>query len=100
MEKRKAQYPLAEVRRLVQERRVGFTKTALEGGTAMGFDAEEMLQIVAKLKAKDLHKSMTTHRDHKVWQDVYRADTDRGVAYVKLTVVEDLLIVSFKEKDA
>ena len=100
MEKRKAQYPLAEVRRLVEERRVGFTKTALEGGTAMGFDAEEMLRIVAKLKAKDLHKSMTTHRDHKVWQDVYRADTDRGVAYVKLTVVEDLLIVSFKEKDA
>ena len=100
MEKRKAQYPLAEVRRLVDGQRVGFTKTALEGGTAMGFDAEEMLQVVAKLNAKDLHKSMTTHRDYKVWQDVYHADTGRGVAYVKLTVVEDLLIVSFKEKDA
>lgn len=100
MEKRKAHYPLADVKRLVEERRASFTKTALEDGTAMGFDAEEMLQIVAKLKAKDLHKSMTTHSDHKVWQDVYHADTDRGVAYVKLTVVEDLLIVSFKEKDA
>jgi motility quorum-sensing regulator / GCU-specific mRNA interferase toxin len=100
LEKRKAHYPLADVRRLVEERRAGFTKTALEDGTAMGFDAEEMLQVVAKLKAKDLHKSMTTHRDHKLWQDVYHADTEHGVAYVKLTVVEDLLIVSFKEKDA
>lgn len=43
---------------------------------------------------------MTTHRDRKVWQDVHHACTDHGIAYVKLTVVEDLLIVSFKEKDA
>lgn len=100
MEKRKAHYPLAEVRHRVEERRASFTKTALEDGTAMGFDAEEMLQVVAGLKEKDLHKSMTTHRDHRVWQDVYHADTDRGVAYIKLTLLEDLLIVSFKEKDA
>ena len=100
MEKRKAHYPLADVKRLIEERKVCFTKTALEGGTAMGFDAEAMLEVVAALKAKDLHKSMTTHRDHKVWQDVYHAETDRGVVYIKLTVAEDLLIVSFKEKDA
>lgn len=99
MEKRKAHHPLADVKRLVGERKVGFTKTALEGGAAMGFDAAAMLEVVAGLKAKDLHKSMTTHKDHKVWQDVYHADTALGVAYIKLTVFEDLLIVSFKEKD-
>lgn len=100
MEKRKAHYPLTLVRQLIEGQKVGFTKTALEGGAAMGFDTQEMLVVVAALKAKDLHKSMTTHRQHRVWQDVYHAATDRGVAYVKLTVVEDLLIVSFKEKDA
>ena len=99
MEKRRAPYPLAEVRRLIAERRVSFTKTALAGGAAMGFDAEAILEVVATLKAKNLHKSMTTHGDHTVWQDVYHAETDRGVAYLKLTMVEDLLIVSFKEKD-
>jgi len=87
------------VKRLTAERQVRFTKTALVGGTVMGFDAEEMLAVVADLKARDLHKSMTTHEDHKVWQDVYHAQTDRGTVYLKLTVVEDLLIVSFKEKD-
>jgi motility quorum-sensing regulator/GCU-specific mRNA interferase toxin len=39
----------------------------------------------------------TTHNDHRVWQDVYPGKTTDGIAlYVKLTVVEDLLIVSFK----
>jgi MqsR (Motility quorum-sensing regulator) toxin of toxin-antitoxin system len=30
---------------------------------------------------------------------VYHADTECGVVYLKLTAVEDLLIISFKEKD-
>ena len=42
---------------------------------------------------------MTSHADHKVWHDVYHVATDRGVVYLKLTVAEDLLIISFKEKD-
>ena len=31
--------------------------------------------------------------------DVHHVDTDRGVVYLKLTLVEDLLIISFKETD-
>lgn len=42
---------------------------------------------------------MTSHADHTVWHDVYHVDTSRGVVYLKLTVLENLLIVSFKEKD-
>ena len=42
---------------------------------------------------------MTAHADHTVWHDVYHADTPRGVVYLKLTIVERLLIISFKEKD-
>lgn len=99
MEKRKTHYPLITVKSLIAQRRVSFTKTALQGGTAMGFDAEEMLEIVAGLTAKGLHKSMTSHADHKVWHDVYHADSERGMVYVKLTVTEDLMIVSFKEKN-
>jgi len=78
---------------------VSFTMTALAGGAAIGFDSEEMLGIVSGLKAKDLYKSMTSHANHKVWHDVYHAHTDRAVVYLKLTVIEELLIVSFKEKD-
>jgi motility quorum-sensing regulator / GCU-specific mRNA interferase toxin len=99
LEKRKAHYALAIVKRLIAEGRVSFTMTAVAGGAAMGFAAEEMLDVVSSLTSRHLYKSMTSHADHKVWHDVYHADTDRGVVYLKLTVVEDLLIVSFKEKE-
>lgn len=40
---------------------------------------------------------MTTLADHRVWQDVYQVSTGAGDVYVKLTVVNELVIVSFKE---
>lgn len=40
---------------------------------------------------------MTTHADHTIWQDVYRPATSVGDVYLKLTVVDDVLVVSFKE---
>lgn len=49
------------------------------------------------LTMKDFHKSMTTYADHRVWQDVYRPKTGAGEVYLKLTVIDDVLIVSFKE---
>lgn len=99
MQKRKAHYPLAKVRQLIKGDRVAFTITAVAGGAAMGFDTHEMLDIVSTLTNGNLYKSMTSHADHTVWHDVYHADTRRGRAYIKLTIVETLLIISFKEKD-
>ena len=40
---------------------------------------------------------MTTQADHTVQQDVYRPTTKAGAAYLKLTVVDDVLIVSFSD---
>ncbi len=39
---------------------------------------------------------MTTHADHRIWQDVYRPATVAGDIYLKLTVIDDVLVVSFK----
>ena len=63
----------------------------------MGFDFDDMLAVVMALTAADFYKSMTTHADHRVWQDLYRPSTPAGAVYVKLTVIDDVLIVSFKE---
>lgn len=63
----------------------------------MGLSFEDMLSIVKVLTRADFYKSMTTHGDHRVWQDVYRTAKPVGNAYIKLTVVDELLIVSFKE---
>ena len=78
---------------------MSFTVTAVAGAAAMGFATDDMLSVVSGLTIRDLYKSMTSHADHTVWHDVYHADTSRGVVYLKLTVLENLLIVSFKEKD-
>ena len=56
-----------------------------------------MVQVVSKLSHSDFYKSMTTHVDHTIWQDVYRPSTPAGDVYLKLTVIDDVLIVSFKE---
>ncbi|MDB6000182.1 MAG: mqsR [Rhizobacter sp.] len=63
----------------------------------MNLDLEGMLGVVLSLSKTDFYKSMTTHADHRIWQDVYRPVTPTGPAYVKLTVIDDVLIVSFKE---
>lgn len=50
------------------------------------------------LTSADFYKSMTTHTDHRIWQDVYHGKIPNSAdVYVKLTVIDDVLIVSFKE---
>jgi motility quorum-sensing regulator/GCU-specific mRNA interferase toxin len=56
-----------------------------------------MVDVVLALTPRDFYKSMTTYNNHRVWQDVYHPATQAGRLYLKLTVVDDLLIVSFKE---
>lgn len=49
--------------------------------------------------AYPLAKSMTNHADYRIGRDVYHTKTAKGghKAYWKPTVIEDVLIVSFKE---
>lgn len=65
---------------------------------ALGFDLNEMIGIVRALMPPDFYKSMTTHADHRVWQDVYQPNTSAGLVYLKLTVIDDVLVASFKER--
>ena len=97
MEKRTPHCKLAVVKELVAAGKVRTTVSALAGGAALGLGFEEIIGAVAALTPKDFYKSMTTHVDHRIWQDVYRPKTAAGEVYMKLTVVDDVLIVSFKE---
>jgi motility quorum-sensing regulator/GCU-specific mRNA interferase toxin len=97
MEKRTPHCALAVVRAMVAAGKVRATLSALAGGAALGFDFAGVVSVVAALTQRDFYKSMTTHADHRVWQDVYRPKTLAGAVYVKLTVINDVLIVSFKE---
>jgi len=97
MEKRIPHCELSIVRRLVSEGKIRATLAATTSAKALGCDRLGMFAVVLALTPKDFYKSMTTYSDNKVWQDVYRPTTQFGDVYLKLTVVDDLLVVSFKE---
>jgi motility quorum-sensing regulator/GCU-specific mRNA interferase toxin len=97
IEKKVPHCKLSVVKTMVEADKVRATKAAREGGAAIGFDFDGMLAVVMGLSTTDFYKSMTTHADHRIWQDVYRPTTSAGGVYLKLTVIDDVIIVSFKE---
>jgi motility quorum-sensing regulator/GCU-specific mRNA interferase toxin len=100
VEKRKPHYDLARIQADVA--RLGaaaFTKTSLDGGRAMGLTTAEMLAVIASLTGRNFQKSMTTYADHRVWQDVYHAQTPvRIMAYIKITLRDMAPVIQFKER--
>ncbi|MHB1529323.1 MAG: type II toxin-antitoxin system MqsR family toxin [Acidiferrobacteraceae bacterium] len=98
MEKGVPHTPLPVVKALIEAGKVRATASAFQGARGLGVaDLAGMCAVVMSLTSTDFTKSMTTHADHRVWQDVYHATTADADVYLKLTVMEDVLIVSFKE---
>ncbi len=97
MEKRSPHCKLSAVHSLIAKGKVRATVSALAGGAALGFDFEGIVGVVRTLTPRDFYKSMTTRADYRIWQDVYRPMTAEGEVYLKLTVIDDVLVVSFKE---
>jgi len=76
--------------------KAGRVRTAArEGSAALGFDG--MFAVAMALSISDFYTNMPNHADHRVGQDVYRPATPVGEVHLKLTVIDDVLIVSFKE---
>ena len=99
MEKGTPHRKLSVVKALIEAGKVNATASAFNGARELGIDdLAGMCSVVMSLTSADFYKSMTTHADHRIWQDVYHAKTaKRADVYLKLTVINDVLIVSFKE---
>lgn len=97
MEKQVPHCKLSVVKALAKTGRVRTTHAARTGANELGLVFSDMLDVLMTLTPTDFYQSMTTHADHTVWQDVYRPGTQVGDVYLKLTVIDDVLIVSFKE---
>jgi motility quorum-sensing regulator/GCU-specific mRNA interferase toxin len=100
MEKSTPHCKLHVVKALVVGGQVRATVSAFNGASELGvYDLAGMCAIVLALNPSDFYKSMTTRADHRIWQDVYHVKAVAGPeVYLKLTVVDDVLIVSFKER--
>ena len=99
MEKGVPHRKLSVVKALIEADRVSATASAFSGARDLGInDLAGMCTVVMSLTSSQFYKSMTTHADHHIGQDVYHASITSGTdVYVKLTVIDDVLIVSFKE---
>ena len=100
MEKRKPTYDLAAIKAACRDAaRLPITTTAVRSATALGFRGEDIVGLVQSMEHGYFRKSMTSYRDHRVWQDVYHVPTDTDVLYVKFGVDEGgkIVILSFKE---
>jgi motility quorum-sensing regulator / GCU-specific mRNA interferase toxin len=98
MEKNVPHCKLSAVKALIAAGKVRTTFSARAGAAALGLELAGMIAVVNPLTPKDFHKSMTATSDHRIWQDVYRPTTRAGMVCLKLPVIEDVLIVSFKEQ--
>lgn len=81
MEKRTPHYSLTDIQVVVATPASRpFTATALHGGLELGLPEPDMRQVVLALSRREFYKLMTTHADHKEWQDVYHGMTGDGIA--------------------
>lgn len=81
MEKRTPHCKLAIVKALVEAGKVRTTHAARVGANELGLEFSGMLAVVIAFTPTDFYKSMSTHVDHTVWQDVYRPSTQAGDVY-------------------
>lgn len=97
MEHNAPRHDLAEVKRLIREGKATVTKNALHGAWVLGLDLQDVLDTALKLERSDFYKSMTSYQNHRIWQDVYHAQTLAGAFYFKLTITHEVVVISFKE---
>lgn len=97
MEIEEAALPARCSEALVAADRVRTTYSARTSARELGPGVADIVAVVMALTPTDFYKSMAAYGDPAVWQDVYRPRTTVGDLYLKLTVIDDVLIVSFKE---
>ncbi|MDA8427876.1 MAG: type II toxin-antitoxin system MqsR family toxin [Geobacteraceae bacterium] len=82
MEKRKPHCGLDALKMLLLHEATRIvTRSGRQGAAKLGyFDDETMVARVLRLTPREFYKSMTTHANTKIWQDVYRTkDGDVGI---------------------
>jgi motility quorum-sensing regulator/GCU-specific mRNA interferase toxin len=100
MEKRTPHYALADVKAAFADpATLNRSYVSKQGADALGIDDAAVVATIQALVVADFEKSMTSHADHRVWQDVYRPKAAGSELYIKFTVDarKALFPISFKE---
>ncbi len=98
MEKLKNHYPLEDIQaQMMAVPAMNLTCSARDDIRKAGMAQADALAVVKALRRSDFYKSMTTHADHRDWQDVYHSEWNGILLYIKFQREGDYFVVSFKE---
>jgi len=98
MEKLTPHYSLAEIQaQMTTVQDMNLTVSAMTGIRTAGMAQTDALAVVQKLTRRNFYKSMTTHADHRTWQDVYHGRWNGVALYIKFQQAGEYFVVSFKE---
>jgi len=95
-------YPLGQIKAAFADAaRLNRTISAAEGAKALGMGEQAVVEVIARLTARDFDKSMPSDFDPATRQDVYKTVVDGRELYVKFTRDRQggLMLISFKEND-
>jgi len=101
-EKRSPTYDMTAFKAAFDEvDKLSVTGTAVRSAAALGFGRAEIVAAIQTMQRAHFYKSMTSYKDHRIWQDVYHVPSEAGTLYVKFTadVVTEFLLLSFKARD-
>jgi motility quorum-sensing regulator/GCU-specific mRNA interferase toxin len=100
MEKRTPMYSLSSIREAAATEQLRLSFTASQKLYEMGGTMEELFELIQSLSIREhFYKSMTSHADHRIWQDVYYIEWHQVNMYLKFTLDDEgYLVISFKPK--
>jgi motility quorum-sensing regulator / GCU-specific mRNA interferase toxin len=99
MEKLKPHYSLAQIKQaFASPAALNRTFVSKQGADTLKLNDAAVVAVIQSLGNSDFDKSMTSHADGKVWQDVYRPKLAGTELYVKFTLDANnsYLLISFK----
>lgn len=100
MEKRTPTYALESIKEAARNNTLNVTYSANQTIFGKGGSTAEVFLLIQTLSIREhFYKSMTSHADHRIWQDVYHVEWREELMYLKFTIDDDgYLVVSLKPK--
>lgn len=101
MEKRRPHYDLVTIKATFSTiDGLRLTVSSLTFATLdLGLSEAGIVALIQGIERTHFYKSMTSIRDHRIWQDVYHLPFESRVLYVKFTTDETgYLLISLKDK--
>ena len=94
----RATYNLEHIKELVSKNCYRITVSASNSAYLLGFDEDDIIRVIKNLTFGDFYKTMPAKLKQGFWQDVYHREYEGMKLYIKLQIVSEVIIISFKEK--